>query len=295
MDSAHGVAIFWCEPAGIFQMLTLARAVEPLVRLDERPFIQPLVELVSPGHWCVLLISSRASRILEGSRESLHEALDVRDDVHRRHKRGGLSQARYQRSVEKEIDDHVRHTCEFLYERYRRTPFAHLIYGGPSELRPRVQLALRPELRERLVGHFEIDVERAGLEEIHRRALPVIEQHEDRREQAILEQLSEGLAPNGHAASGLDETLQLLYERRVQTLLVAHGFHAAGHSCPRCGLLLAGDGVACPIDGTDLQPHADIVELAIERAVGESVDVLVLHDRCSTLESYGSIAVLLRY
>ncbi|HEV2998512.1 MAG TPA: Vms1/Ankzf1 family peptidyl-tRNA hydrolase [Solirubrobacteraceae bacterium] len=294
VDSARGLAIFSSAAAGISEVLALPSAVEPSVHLGRRPFIKPLVGLLSPTRWCVLLLSSRMSRIFYGSRESLVETLDMRGDIHRRHSQGGWSQARYQRGIEKEIEDHLRRTREFLHERYRSDPFDHLILGGPPELRARVEHDLQPDLRERLAGHFEIDVERAGADEVHRRALPVIEAQKARREQDALSRLLEGMAPDGHASVGLDETLRLLNERRVATLLVAEGFKTPGWRCPRCGRLAAVEG-SCPMDGAELRAHDDITESAIELALAESVEVLVLHTYTAELERHGSIGALLRY
>lgn len=244
--------------------------------------------------WCVLLLSSRTSRIFNGSRERLVEVGDVHDDVHRRHSQGGWSQARFQRGIEKEIEDHIRRTCELLFARLQREPFDHLILGGPSELSHRVEHDLHPDLRQRLAGRLDIDVERASPEEVQRRALPVIETFARRYEQEVLRRFTEGTAPDGHAASGLDEVLELLSEQRVETLLLAQGFRAPGLVCPDCGRLSA-TGASCPMDGAELQPRENVVDDAVERALSQSIEVLVIGDQSSELERHGSIAALLRY
>jgi peptide chain release factor subunit 1 len=254
-------------------------------RLDDAPVAE---------RWCVLLLSSRTSRIFNGSRQRLVEVGDVHDDVHRRHSQGGWSQARFQRGIEKEIDDHIRRTCEWLFARLQREPFDHLILGGPSELSHRVEHGLHPDLRRRLAGHLDIDVERASAEEVQRRALPVIEAFARQHEQEVLRRFTEGSAPDGHAVSGLDEVLELLSEQRVETLLLAQGFGAPGLVCPRCGRLSA-TGASCPMDGAELQPHQNIVDDAVECALSQSIEVLIFRDQTSELERHGSIAALLRY
>jgi peptide chain release factor subunit 1 len=244
--------------------------------------------------WCVLLVSSRASRIFFGDSERLVEVGDVHDDVHRRHSQGGWSQARFQRGIEKEIEDHIRRTCELLFARFQDEPFDHLVLGGPSELAHRVEHDLHTDLCQRLVGHVDIDVERASAEEVHRRALPVIETQERQREQNALARLTESIAPDGHAVTGLDEVLELLGEQRVETLLLAQGFVAPGLSCPRCGRLST-TGTSCPMDAAELQPRENIVDHAVERALSQSIEVLIFREHRSELERHGSIAALLRY
>lgn len=294
VDGARGLAVFSCETGHFFELLTLPVGVAPAAYLDERPVVGPLVGMVRSERWCALLVSSRASRVLLGDRESLTEVEDMLDDVHRRHSQGGWSQSRYQRGIEKEIDEHIGQTCELLFERHRRTPLDHLVLGCPLELRPRVERHLHPDLHARLVGHFEIDVERATPEQAYTRVLPLIEELERARERAALDRLREGIAPGGHASVGLDETLEALEEERVGTLLVARDFAAPGFICPRCGHLAARGG-RCTIDGAPMRAQQNIVERAIERAVAHALEVLVVHSHVEELQRAGSIAALLRY
>jgi peptide chain release factor subunit 1 len=293
-ESARGLAIFCAARADLYDVVSLPEPVDPLIALEEGPFIEPLLELTSSERWCVLLVSHRASRIFTGTRDHLSEAAHVLDEVHRRHEQGGWSQARYQRGIETETDWHVRGTYELLSERFERRVFDRLLLGGPAELHHRVERGLRPELRERLAGSFEIDVERTTPDEALRRAMPLIEAEERRREQEALERLEEGLTPSGHGAVGLDEILEALNERRVGTLLIAHGFGAPGFACPSCGRLAA-SAHDCPLDGATPAPHQDIVERAIELAQTEAAEVLIVRHLQDRLAEHGSIGALLRF
>ena len=294
VQGARGLAIFCSTPEDIFVLVTLPRAVQPDVAVQARPFIEPLVELVAPERWCVLMMSRRSGRILRGTREGFTEITGVLDDVHGRHSQGGRSQARYQRGIEHEVNEHIRGTCAVLLKRFRREGFDRLLISSPAELRHRVEGELYEELRRRLAGHFEIDVERATPAQAHRRAMPLIEADESRRELEALDRLSEGLAPGGHAAAGLDEVLKSLNERWVQTLLFAHGFAAPGFICPSCGRLAAADA-SCPVDGSTPERREDIVESAIELALDQSAEVLVVRHQPDGLAEHGPIAALLRY
>jgi peptide chain release factor subunit 1 len=256
--------------------------------------MEPVDPLSAPERWCALLISRRASRVFMGTREHLIEVAAVLDDVHRRHAQGGWSQARYQRGIEEEAQEHIRRTCTILFKRLQRRAFDRLLVAGPAELHPRVERELHPELRRRLAGFFEIDVERASSDEIHRRAMPLIETAERGREHEALGRLDEGPAPAGHAAAGLDEVLELLNEGRVQTLLIAQGFAAQGFVCSHCGRLTAG-GSLWAVDGATPEHREDIVESAIELALDRSTEVLVVRHELEELAAHGSIAALLRY
>jgi peptide subunit release factor 1 (eRF1) len=255
-----------------------------------------LAELLPARRWCVLLVSRRASRIFRGTRKRLVEVTDVLDDVHRRIAAGGSSQDRYQRGIEGEVEEHIRGTDHLLFEHWQHRPFDQLLIGGPHELHDRVEHDLHAELRNRLSGTFEIDVERSSADEVHARALPEIEDAEDQSEGLALERVREGLAPGGHAAAGLDDALTLLNEGRVRSLLLVPRFTASGVRCPQCGwLALAAGPAGCPIDGAALEPSEDIVEDAVQSALAQDAEVLVFQHRQEELAAYGSIAVLLRY
>jgi hypothetical protein len=82
----------------------------------------------------------------------------------------------------------------------------------------------------------------------------------------------------------------------VETLLLTYGFTAGGRLCPECGSVFSDNGEsACPADGTELQVRGDIVESAVELAILQSADVLVMRHLGDELEPHGSIGAVLRF
>jgi len=290
---AHGLALFCSGPAGLFEVIKLPRPVDSGVMIGDEPFVEPLAEIAADGSWCVVLVSRRMGRILRGSRERLHEVARVTDDVHGWHDQGGWSQARYQRGIEKETNDHVKNTADEVFRRFRRHPFDRLLVGAPDELMPTVEERLHPYLRERLVGRIEVDVEHTSGEDIRQAAAPVIEEEDRRREREMLDRLAEGLGTGGRATAGLDDVLGALNERRVEALLFEDNFSSPGVLCPDCGWVGL-TGSACPADGATLEARADVVETAVHLAVNQSAEVVLVR-RHDDLEERGSIAALLRY
>lgn len=294
--SARGLAVFCSGAAGIFEVVRLPRAASPAAVVAPRPFIEPLVELTAPERWATLLVSRRSTRILRGTRERLAEVAEVIDDVHRHHAQGGWSQARFQRGIEHEVDQHIAASCAVLFGRFQREPFERLLIGGPPELHTRVERVLHADLRRRLAGQFEIDVERSSADEVLHRALPAIEASEREQEDRALVRLREGMAPGDHASAGLDQVLALLNQRRVRMLFVAESYVEPGLVCPYCGWLATStEEAVCPVDGSTLEPREDLAGAAIQAALAQDAEVLVFHHRRDELAEYGSIAALLRY
>jgi peptide subunit release factor 1 (eRF1) len=89
--------------------------------------------------------------------------------------------------------------------------------------------------------------------------------------------------------------LEALAEHRVQTLVISWGFAAAGGRCPQCGLLSSSGEGTCPADGMPLVAVADLREAAVEQAVLQDAEVLVLQDPPPGREPSGGIGALLRF
>jgi peptide subunit release factor 1 (eRF1) len=290
-EGAHGVALFVSEPAELFEALKLPRGVGTQVAIDRSPVVGPLARLERRERWCITLVSRRDARIFRGSPEGLSEREALRDEVHGQHDQGGWSQARYQRHVEKEKDDHLRRACEVLLRHFEREPFERLVVGGPVEVAADFEGKLHPYLSERLAGRIDVDVETSNADEVLEKAAPVLERLEDEREREALDRLGDP----ARGAQGLLNVLEALNERRVETLLLADGYAAAGTLCPQCGWLGPEGPRHCPADGTELEPRDDLVEPAIELALQQSAAVLPFRHHGDELHKRGGVGALLRF
>src|SRR5881227_985093 len=232
---AHGVAVYACGPAELFEVIRLPRPIETRAVIDDSPLIEPLAELIGAGSWFVVLVNRQTGRMFLGDRERLDEVDVIVDEVHGQHRQGGWSQARYQRSVEEDVQDHLRNVADAAFLHFKRTPFDHLLLGGPSETLAEFEPKLHAYLQQRVAGRIDPDVENTSADDVHAAAAPVIAGHEHGRERNALDRLREGVSKGGRAVAGLADVLEALNERRVECLLLADGFEAAGCTCPQCG------------------------------------------------------------
>jgi peptide chain release factor subunit 1 len=295
---AHGFALFACGPVGLFEGIRLPQPIDTRVVISDTPFVESLVELVGAGgHWMVVLVNRQTGRLLRGDGQTFHELAAIEDDVHGQHSQGGWSQARYQRSVDEDVMDHLKNVADAVFVRFKRAPFRHLLLGGPGETLADFEDRLHPYLRERLAGRIEIDVENSRPDDVAASAREKIAEHTRAGERAALDRLQEGVARKGRGVAGLTPTLDALNERRVETLLLTDGFVATGCSCPQCGSVYSVNGGTCPADGTDLDCRDNVVENAMHLALEQSAGVIVIRDEDNAreLESHGGIAAVLRF
>lgn len=295
---AHGFALFACGSANLFDGLRLPRPVETRAVINDAPLVEPLVELLGTGgNWMVVLVNRATGRLLRGDGDRLEELAAITDEVHGQHSQGGWSQARYQRSVDEDVQDHLKNVADAVFERFKRASFDHMLLGGPGETLTDFEAKLHPYLRERLAGRIEIDVENSSPDHVGRAAREKIEEQTRRSEREALDRLQEAVSRGGRGAAGLDATLEALNERRVDTLLLIEGFAAPGWTCPQCGCVYSMDGGSCPADGTTLDRRDDVIENAVHLAIQQSARVLFIREPefQDKLRSHGSTAAVLRF
>jgi peptide chain release factor subunit 1 len=288
-DGAHALAVFASERNGLFEALKLPRSVPNRVSIGHSPLVGPLARLARHERWCLALVNRRDARIFRGSPDGLREVQQIHDDVFGQHDQGGWSQARYQRGIEKEKDDHLKNTGDALMRHFKRQPFKRLIVGGPREVAIDFEQKLHHYLKERLAGRIEVDVERSTADQVLDAARPLIEELEHRRELDAIEKLGE------RGVTGIENVLPPLNERRVELLILDEQFGGVtGVQCLECGWLgLEGD--TCPADGSELTQLEDLTEAMIELSVQQSADLLAIHQERGALEEYGGAAALLRF
>jgi len=287
-DGAHALAVFASEQNGLFDALKLPRSVPNRVAIGHSPLVGPLARLARRERWCLALVNRRDARIFRGSPDGLREIQQIHDDVSGQHDQGGWSQARYQRGIEKEKDDHLKDTGDALMRHFKRQPFERLIVGGPREVVTDFEQKLHHYLRERLAGRIEVDV-RSNPDQVLEAARPLIEKLEQERERKALDKLGE------RGATGLENVLPPLNERRLEVLILDEQFGGVtGVQCLECGWLgLEGD--RCPADGSELAQLEDLTEAMIELSVQQAADLLAVRHERGALEAHGGAAALLRF
>jgi peptide chain release factor subunit 1 len=288
-DGAHAIAVFASEQIDLFEALKLPRSVPNQVAIGHSPLVGPLARLARRERWCVTLVNRRDARIFRGSPDGLRQTEQIHDDVSGQHDQGGWSQARYQRGIEKEKDDHLKDTCDALMRHFKRQPFERLIVGGPREVVTDFEQKLHHYLKERLAGRIEVDVEHSNADQVLDAARPLIEKLERQREREALERLGE------RGACGLESVLPPLNERRVEMLILDEQFGGVtGVQCLECGWLGL-EGERCPADGSEVAQLEDLTEAMIELSVQQSADLLAVRHEHTALEGYGGAAALLRF
>jgi hypothetical protein len=291
-NGTRAVAVYACQAEDLLEVVSLRHPLSSRVVLDRTPYVEPLVHEGAAERWCVLLANRRVARLFTGGGEDLEETDRIEDDVHSQHDQGGWSQARYQRGVEKEKDDHLQHTADVTFALYQRSGFDRLLVGAPEELVNELEAKLHSYLQQRIVGRIQCDVENSSVDEVRSCAGERILDYVRGREREALDRMIGGIGSGGRGAGGLRDVLAALAEARVETLLIARGFTAPGF-CDRSTGVLYADAADAPEPGA-LESVDDVVEKAIEKAIEQSAEVIGVRHH-EDLGPLGGIGAVLRY
>ena len=291
-DGARGVAVFASSSDGFFRAVPLGDAVGDVVRIGTELHLGPLAGQLNHGDGALVVVVSRERGTVYRLRGgSLHEVVDESEEQPGQHSQGGWSQARYQRHIEKLVQQHLKAVGEEVAKRVRRSGGLVIVGVGPEELRGDFEGELSVEAREALVGWVSAE-EHAGPGELLQLVRPLIAEARAHEEQDLLDRLQEARGRGERAAAGWEETLEAASDARVEALLVEEGANRPVYRCADCGRAAATDGT-CPLDGTALEEQEDGVDAAIGLTLVNGGSVTRL-GRGALPDTQG-IAALLRY
>lgn len=275
----RGLAIYCSGRADLFEAVPVPTTVRTGAFVEPIPRLEPLLAAPEPATICVALVSRREARFLVYNHESFLQEQGFGDQIHGQHRQGGRSQPNYERSVEADVDEHLRRTSEWLQQLSREEPFERLLLAGPHELLARLIPILHPDIK-RLLDPTELtlDLSASTAADVAAALVDVRRCWRRAAQEQALQSLLSKLSGRPGAAIGLAATLAALDQRQVATLVLAPRIDAPGATCPTCDQLYAHSEDFCPADGAKLTPLPSLRSAMIRAAVSQDAQVLVIED-----------------
>ena len=278
VSEAAGIAIFSALALDFFEVIKLGDAIDSGVHIDLRPMLEPIMGHEDEGEWCVLLVTRDSARIFRGGPTGIREIRQVNSHVKNQHQAGGWSQARFERSVEKEVEWHLEAVTDLLFRHFRRRPFEHLVIGANQNLRPALTGETHAYLLEKVRGWIDIDEQLASEDEVFEAVRGVIDDYLAAQQRELFERYEAARGTGGRAATGAKDVLAALVEQRVETLMIKEGAAVEGSKCVTCGWIGLVGPVSCPVDETRLDHVENVIEPAIQAAIQQSAAVHVVRE-----------------
>jgi peptide chain release factor subunit 1 len=223
----------------------------------------------------------------------LNERKEVYDEVQGRHKKGGWSQARFQRHVDDQATKHLQNVSAVLHDVYKSEKFDHLILGGPQEARTITRNILQSSLQKIIVGEVDIGIDEP-LVEIQETIKKAIDAFEKKQSKQYLKRLFERLGKHHLAVAGLEKTVAMLHQARVHTLIVKQDLSLKGFKCLHCETPFVEKVEKCELCSKKVSATSDIIDEIVEKTWEMNGEVKFIKTS-KELDKAGGIAALLRW
>ena len=292
-DGSRAIAVFAASLDNFWSTISLPEPVADGVKVGRELHLAPLVPVVARVDGTIVAVVGREQGQLyrlEAGR--LVEIAEHYDDTPGQHDQGGWSQSRYQRHIEKLVQEHLKGVAEQLDRSRRRMHSPKIVLVSSEETRSEFIDELPIAAREAVVGWTHAEAH-AGPAEILAAVTPVLAEADAREEAEVIARWREEAGRNARATSGWEQTLEAASDGRVELLLFQEGSDHGAFRCPACGRATANEG-ACPLDGTSLEPVDAGIDLAVHQTLmhGGAVWAVRHHE---DLAPVGGIGALLRY
>lgn len=287
----RGRVFFVSAREGFLEAHRLSVPVERRLVLDNSPYILPLARLMDDHEDYGILLMDSQEAVFYMVRSTMMERVETASvDLMNRHRKGGMSQKRFNRLRRGQIEAFVDEVVEDL-DRVDMASLRGIVVAGPGEAKAHLVDALPPRYSDAVLGtvDMDMDVRRAELM-AHAEELARADEVSD--EAAAVEALRRAIFKDELAAVGMEETRAALARGRVAMLVMEFDLDVKGWVCGTCRCF-SDSPVKCPRCGARVSP-ADLVNELVEMA--ERTAASVQHVRSSPfLESIGGVGAVLRY
>lgn len=315
LTECRGIALFSCSGGGFWEALKLPSLDRNQLLIDRAPALGQVFKADDDHrHIVTVLIDRKKARIFSIGLDGAEEILDYFDPAAERSTKfhnpqgkytkksspasssrslsQGFGEFKFNRMIENEIHKHFKYIAQMLKDYCRNEKVNWLVLGGTDENVTEFSHHLPTDLREKLAGSVNIDLERVKPSHVAEVSIDVLEKTKSERQKKLLQEFSDKL-PVGYAADGLRATFDALRNGQVRVLFVEDGFTHPGFLCPDTGDYLLVAGEVCP-GGSDPVHVNDLVECAIEEAFGQGAEVEIIQDEPYKKHIHGA-GVILRF
>jgi peptide chain release factor subunit 1 len=292
--SSNGVAIFACAgESDFFEAVQLDVPVsEHRLYVYHQPQLYELARLTDAyPRYAAVVADSRLARIFVFALGATVDRAEVENPTDNRTQVGGWSQARYQRHVDHQRQQHAKELVDQLDRIVREEGIAHVVLAGDEVIVPLIRAALPQHLEEKVIDVVRLDIT-TPEHEVLSATLETMKAEDTREDADQVRRAVDGYRSGGLGVAGLAPTLRALIRGQVSELLLAADFEARHpEPVPRDSDLVPAELAAELSDGIET---VDLGAELVTRARNTGAPVSFIED-ASLLEQVDGVAGLLRF
>lgn len=299
--SRPGLALFSNQDDDFFRDFPTAVSFRNRLRVGHKPYVKPLAHLLDHyAHYGVILVDRVGARFFEYHLGELQATEGFLGEDVRKLKQGGGSSAVGMRGGiqgkarhEEEIAQrNLREAADAAHQFFARKAIRRLFLGGTTETVAQFRELLPKQLQSCIAGTFSIDMN-AGEPKVREHTLELLQKANVEREKELVQSMITAEAKGSNAVLGLDDTLQAICNKRVQTLIISDGYRTPGYVHEESGFVVA-NLAKSPLSDEEMTEVSDVIDAAVAQTMAQGGHVEVIADN-PDLEEVGCIGAILRY
>jgi peptide chain release factor subunit 1 len=284
---SRNIVIFSSNKHDFLRYSSLDVGVENLLIVDSSPYLRPLARIQDEWEsFTLLLLSSNYAKIYSVSLGKVEREKKLSADIMNKHKKGGMSQARFNRLRKGAVHSFFSEVIEIL----QKTADEQIILAGPGTAKSQFKEMLPKNLNNKIVEIVDISIDDEA--ELLKKSIHLIRGREERKSIESVLQLKEEILKDGLAVYGVKDTLQAVKNGQVDLLLIEKDYKLRGWICENCQIVDKGKKLNCPYCGKKTS-EVDVLEEILEFA--ERTDAEVEFTDYEELANLGHVGGILRF
>jgi len=281
------VALFASHKHKFLRTIVLPVHIDNLLVVDSSPYLRPLARIHDEWEsFTLVLISQNYAKIFSISLGKVEHETTLSADIMNKHKKGGWSQARFQRLRKGAINSFFSEIENALHKITDKK----IVLAGPGIAKLRFRDRLAREVQNNIVGIIDININ--GEHKLLKEAIHLIAKREERASCEAVQHLKSEILKDGLAVYGVKETLKAAENGQVEILILEKDYKLHGWICENCQRVDIGDKKQCPHCGNKTST-VDVIEEILEFA--ERTNSEIEFTDKEDIAQLGHIGALLRF
>lgn len=283
----NNIAVFSSHKHDFLKFILLSVPAENSLIVDSSPYLRPLARIQDEWEsFTLLLISLNYAKIFSVSLGKVNHEKKLSADIMNKHKKGGWSQARFNRLRKGAIHAFFSEVVDTL----QKMADERIILAGPGQAKTQFRDMLPKNLKDNIVETIDISID--DEKELMKESLHLISKREERESHEAVKHLKEEILKDGLAVYGVKETLNAVKSGQVELLLIEKDYKLRGWICENCQIVEEGFRKKCPYCSKKTS-EVDVLEEILEFAERTDAEIEFTDDE--ELAKLGHVGAFLRF
>lgn len=281
------LAVFSSKKNNYNKYISLPVKIENLLVVDSSPYLRPLARILDEWEsYTLVLLNTNSAKVFSISLGKIENTKFLSKDIMNKHKKGGMSQARFNRLRRGTIKSFFKDVIELLQE----IADEKIVISGPGNSKNRFVDMLPQGLQEKIVDIVDISIE--DEKELIKKSLQIVSDREKEDSSKAVKHLKSEILKDGLAVYGVKETMQAVKNGQVELLIIQKDYKMKGWICEHCQYVGEGSKKFCPYCGKKTS-EVDVIEEILE--FGERTNVKIEFTDDNLISELGHVGGILRY